>query len=428
MVVRPSVCLRRLARGRRSQLVGFGRFLANRRVTVDRLIEGWGDQTAVAATGRHVLAIQDTSEINFRTTSKRRRGLGKIGKGGGRGVLLHAMLGLDANTGSCLGPVAGRIWTRRGLVKVAHQKRRTKNKESHRWITTAERAKTVLAAAAMVTVVADRESDIFAEWATLPGPNFHLITRSMHDRRLTNGEGLYAAAERFAFTATRIVALPTREGKRRARLAMLTLRFGKVELARPRNSLERNLPQSVSLTIVEVVERDPPTGTEAVHWRLLTTHEVGDAKAAWQIVDWYKMRWTIEQFWRLLKLQGLRLEDSQLETAERLIKLSAIAVKAAAITLQLLQARDGPSSEPATLAFAPHEIAVLDKLNAELQGATALQKNPHRNKTLKWAGWIIAKLGGWDGYPSSKPPGPITFKHGLEEFHAMVAGWSLRDV
>src|SRR5258707_3430884 len=428
MVVRPSVCLRRLARGRRSQLVGFGRFLANRRVTVDRLIEGWSDQTAVAATGRHVLAIQDTSEINFRTTTKRWRGLGKMGKGGGRGVLLHAMLGLDANTGSCLGMVAGRIWTRRGRVKIAHQKRRTKNKESHRWITTAERAKTVLAAADMVTVVAHRESHVFAEWATLPGPNFHLITRSMHDRCLVNGESLYTAAERFAFTTTRIVALPERDGKRRARLAALTLRFGKVELARPRNSLEPNLPQSVALTLVEVVERDPPTGTEAVHWRLLTTHEVPDAKSAWQIVDWYKMRWTIEQFWRLLKLQGLRLEDSQLETAERLIKLTAIAVKAAAITLQLLQAPDGPGSEPAMVAFAQHEIAVLDKLNAELQGATALQKNPHRKKSLKWAAWIIARLGGWDGYPSSKPPGPITFKHGLEEFHAMVAGWSLRDV
>src|SRR5260221_2253848 len=98
MVVRPSVCLRRLARGRRSQLVGFGRFLANRRVTVDRLIEGWSDQTAVAATGRHVLAIQDTSEINFRTTTKRWRGLGKIGKGGGRGVLFHAMFGRDGHT------------------------------------------------------------------------------------------------------------------------------------------------------------------------------------------------------------------------------------------------------------------------------------------------------------------------------------------
>src|SRR5258707_10977201 len=98
MVVRPSVCLRRLARGRRSQLVGFGRFLANRRVTVDRLIEGWSDQTAVAATSPHVLAIQDTSEINFPTTTKRWRGLGKIGEGGGRRVVLAAMVGPSANT------------------------------------------------------------------------------------------------------------------------------------------------------------------------------------------------------------------------------------------------------------------------------------------------------------------------------------------
>src|SRR5258707_7521984 len=97
MVVRPSVCLRRLARGRRSQLVGFGRFLANRRVTVDRLIEGWSDQTAVAATGRHVLAIQDTSEINFRTTTKRWRGLGKICKGGRRRAVIHAQVALQGN-------------------------------------------------------------------------------------------------------------------------------------------------------------------------------------------------------------------------------------------------------------------------------------------------------------------------------------------
>jgi hypothetical protein len=428
MVVRPSACLRRLARGRRAAQVGFGRFLANCKVTAERLIAGWSAQTAVAVKGRHVLALQDTSEFNFRTTPKRRRGLGKIGKGGGRGVLLHAMLALDADTGGCLGLVGGRIWTRRGRVKVAHQKRKTENKESHRWIATAEQSKRVLAAATQVTVVADRESDIFAQWANTPEPGFHLISRAMHDRRLATGEGLYAAAERFAFTAKRLVALPEREQKRKARPAWLSLRFGTVELARPRKTRDRNLPESVSLTLVEVVERDAPTGTEAVHWRLLTTHEVNDAEAAWQIVDWYKMRWTIEQFWRLLKLQGLRLEDSQLETAERLIKLTAIAAKAAVTTMQLVQARTAPACEPATLAFSENEIAVLDKLNAELEGATKLQKNPHRTRSLKWATWIIAKLGGWDGYPSSKPPGPITFKHGLEEFHAIVAGWSLRDV
>jgi hypothetical protein len=274
----------------------------------------------------------------------------------------------------------------------------------------------------------DRESDIFAAWAKVPEANVHLITRSMHDRRLANGDGLYATAERFAFTTTRLVALPERERKRSARLATLTLRFGKVELARPCYTPDRDLPKSVPVTFIEVIERSPPRGAEPVHWRLLTTHEVADADAAWQIVDWYKMRWTIEQFWRLLKQQGLRLEDSQIETADRLLKLAAIAAKAAVVILQLLQARNGPSSEPASIAFTIDEVAVLERLNSRLEGKTSLQKNPNPSASLRWAAWIIAKLGGWDGYPSSKPPGPITFKNGLQQFHAMVAGWSLKDV
>jgi hypothetical protein len=245
MAVQPTVCLRQLGRGRRSETVGFGRFLANPKVTVDRLIEGWSDQTAVAAAGRHVLAIQDTTEVNFATRPNRRRGLGKVGKGAGRGLLLHAMLAVDARSGNCIGLAGGRIWTRRGKVKVAHQKRRSKDKESHRWTTTAEQAKGVLAAAAMVTVVSDREGDIFAMWATVPAPNVYMIGRCMHDRCLANGEGLYAAGERFDFTTTRIVALPEREGKRSARVAQLTLRFGQVELARPANSRDRHLPKVV---------------------------------------------------------------------------------------------------------------------------------------------------------------------------------------
>ena len=55
-------------------------------------------------------------------------------------------------------------------------------------------------------------------------------------------------------------------------------------------------------------------------------------------------------------------------------------------------------------------------------------EKPVSQRKFPWAAWIIAKLGGWDGYPSSKPPGPITFKHGLQEFHATVAGWKLKNV
>src|SRR5947209_4707464 len=68
MVARKSVCLRRVAEGKRSQIVRYGRFLDNGKVTVASLIGGWGRQTAVAAARRHVLAIHDTSEINFHTS------------------------------------------------------------------------------------------------------------------------------------------------------------------------------------------------------------------------------------------------------------------------------------------------------------------------------------------------------------------------
>src|SRR5881394_305165 len=158
--------------GERRRVIGprsvqFGRFLANENVTLEALLAGWGEQTAVAVAGRHVLAIQDTSEINFRTKPERRRGLGEIGKGTGHGLLLHAMTAIDAESDACLGLVAGKIWTRQGRITVPHDKRPLEQKESERWISTANRAKQVLSAAAMVTVIDDREGDIYAKWASV---------------------------------------------------------------------------------------------------------------------------------------------------------------------------------------------------------------------------------------------------------------------
>jgi len=149
---------------------------------------------------------------------------------------------------------------------------------------------------------------------------------------------------------------------------------------------------------------------------------------AWRIVEWYRARWTIEQLFRTLKKQGLQLEDSQLTTADGLIKLTAIATRAACITLQLVQARDGVSGQLAGIVFTPEEIHTLKALVPRLEGATAKQKNPHPPDTLAWAAWVIAKLGGWDGYASSTPPGPITFRNGLEYFKAIAYGHTIRDV
>jgi len=428
MVARESACLRRLADGRRGGIVGFSRFLANPRVTVEALVEGWGEEIAEACADRHVLAIQDTSELNFSTSREHDRGLGEIGKGVGRGVLLHAMLGLDAETGGILGLVAGRVWTRSGRVSIPHTQRALSEKETERWVATPETAKSVLQRAAMVTEISDRESDIYEKWAHVPGPGFHVLTRARRDRLIKEGGGTLSTAP-LQSAGTAAVELRARID-RPGRTARLVARFGAVTLKRPGHLAKQGdaLAKTIAVSLVEVTELDAPKGAEPILWRLLTTHAIVDAAMAWRVVSWYRQRWVIEQFFRTLKQQGLQLEDSQLESAERLIKLTAIAARAACAIMQLVQARDGRSAQLAKVVFSPAEIETLHALIPELEGKTALQKNPHPPNSLAWAAWVIAKLGGWDGYPKSKPPGPITFRHGLEYFRSIARGWKLRDV
>ena len=99
----------------------------------------------------------------------------------------------------------------------------------------------------------------------------------------------------------------------------MEIRFGEVEICRPRDERDRSLAKTVRLRLVEVREVGPPEEVEPLHWRLLTTHDVADAAKAWEIVGWYQARWTIEQLFRVTKSQGLQLEDSQLASAERLV-------------------------------------------------------------------------------------------------------------
>lgn len=427
MLCTRSVCLRQMARSDWAANMAFWRFVNNPRVTTDKLIEGWSLQTRTAVSGRHVLAIQDTSEIKFQTRPGCRRGLGKVGKGNARGVLLHAMMAVDADSGVCLGLTGGNVWTRKGKAKIPHEQRALADKESARWVTAAEQGRDVLADARMITVINDREGDFFAHWALTPAENVHLLSRAMHDHALVEGGTLYQAVERARFCDKAVIDLPQRVD-RRGRQAHLSMRFGSVVLKRPQRPGVKDLAKGIQLSFVEVVELHPPKGAEPIHWLLLTTHPIATAADAWRIVSWYKQRWIIEQLFRSLKSQGLRIEDSQIESAAGLIKLVAIATRVASIVIQLVQARNGGEELPAEFVFTPEEIETLRAINKNMKGRTELQKNHHRPDTLAWAAWIIAKLGGWTGYASHRPPGPITFHMGMTQFQVLVAARGLRYV
>jgi hypothetical protein len=420
--MRKTLCLRRLG-GNRSGELRAGRFFASPKVTVAKLVEGWSDRTGEACAGRHVLAIQDTCEVKFPTTAQRRRGFGPVGKGNAYGVLVHPMIAVDAASGSCLGLVSGDVWTRAGVNPTPHRQRPLEERESVRWVDTAQQANPVLQSAEMVTAVADREADIYPAWGAVPEANFHLLIRAMSDRSLAGGGTLFAATAAFPVAGRHTIELRAHDPAHPKRTAVVELRYGEVEICRPRGEHDRSLPPTVRLRLVEVREIDPPAGMEPLHWRLLTTHEIADATGAWQIVGWYQLRWVIEQLFRVMKSQGLQLEDSQLASAERLVKLAAVATKAACVDIQLTQGRDGTDQMPASNVFTEPEIETLAALGPTLEGSTERQQNLHPVASLAWAAWIIARLGGWNCY--YKPPGPITMRRGMEQFYSIHRGRQL---
>ena len=287
------------------------------------------------------------------------------------------MIAVDATTNACLGLVGGEVWTRPGVVTEHHRDRPFEDRESHRWLATAERAREVLGPAAMITVVSDRDGDIYPKWAALPQTGVHLLTRAMVDRRLVGGGTLFAAAGEIAIAGRRQIHLPARQPDRAKRTAVVELRYGAVEICRPRDEQDRTLAATVRLWLLDVREVDPPKGVEPLHWRLVTTHEITDMAKAWQVVGWYQARWIIEQLFRVMKSQGLQLEDSQLATGERLVKLAAAATRAACIDMQLVQERDGKDQLPASNVFTKPEIETLEALNPTLEGKTDRQQNLH---------------------------------------------------
>ena len=412
MVERSTVCIRRLSDGRVEE-ARFGRWLSNAKVRLVEMERTIGEQIRARVAGLHVLALQDTSELNYQAHAGRTRGLGTVGNGRDAGLFVHPVLAVEADSGACLGLVGAQVYARHEAAAGNYRDLPIETKESMRWLRGALTAKRYLDTARHVTVVADRESDIYEEWDRLPEAGFDLLTRACRDRSLAGGGRLYAWSDGLPVAERFELELPARPGKRSARTAMMELRHGAVAVKRPQHGSDPDAARAITLRMVDVREVGTPADEDPVHWRLLTTHQVEDTAKALEIVLWYRRRWTIEQLFRTLKTQGLDVESSQIESAAALQRLAFLALIAATHILQLLGVRDGVLIRPVQDIFTAEQVGVLIALQPSLEGRTAASKNPHPPDTLAWAAWFIARLGGWDGYPKSKPAGPITFCKGL---------------
>lgn len=421
-----NVSLRRLA-GCRKDEVAFGRLLKNPKFEVEKVLtQSFEKSSEIAKDTNHVLLIQDTVFLCYGKRGERKvTGLGVGGNEYALGFYVHPVLAVDPDKEVCLGLAAVHHWAREEKTETEVNKIRRRHhqpiteKESYRWIDCANKAKKVFDETTMKTVIADRESDIYEEFCLVPDEHTHLLTRSSHNRHLINGKRLFETLDKAPIQGSYRLKLPAITGVRKARIATLDVRFLEVEIKKPDRTLD-SLPKTTKMFAIDICERG--SSKNKIHWRLLTTHAVTSLEKAIEIISWYKQRWHIEQLFRTMKKQGLKVEDSLLTTYNSLHKMCLLALVCAVDILKLSIAREGKTKRPLTDVFESSDRKFFQKINKRVQGNTRKQMNPHKIATLAWASWVIARLGGWSGYSCEHPPGPITMRRGLEEFLALKRG------
>jgi hypothetical protein len=427
LVAQPCPSIRRLA-GTRAREMQFTRLLRNCAVTADEIAATAAERTAVQAAGRDVVVIQDTSELALGGWRAKANGYGPVGKGGAlRGLLLHAVLAVDAGSGAVIGLADAKVRNRTGGKVQSRRKRPTADKESQRWIEGTRRAGEVLAGATSITGVSDRESDIYEHFASRPS-NMHLIVRACQNRQIETGSGdppglLFCYSDDLKPHGVVKANIPAAPG-RKAREAQLAVRFSRVALCKPVNARGADLPATIALTLVDVRETSQPEQGDPLHWRLLTTHEVSSLRSACRIIELYRLRWIIEEFFHTLKTAGFDIEAADIGDPEVMIKFVAAATVASVMIMQLVKARDGATGQNLAEAFDPADQPILEAVSAQLDGKTARQKNPHPKGSLAFASWVMGRLGGWTGYYGK--PGPKVMRRGLEAFRHIKSGAMLR--
>jgi hypothetical protein len=150
--------------------------------------------------------------------------------------------------------------------------------------------------------VADREGDIH-EWfldalQRLPGERAEFLIRAKGNRRTAKGkEPRYLWEEmQKARAAGRITIELTHQPDWPPR---------RVTLNGARRPGGRRAP--VEVVAVYAKECRPPRGEAPIEWLLLTSLPVADFPSACTVVQWYRCRWEIALFFRVLK-QGCQIE------------------------------------------------------------------------------------------------------------------------
>ena len=390
-------------------------------VTFEAIARPHWQLTRKRATGR-CLVIGDTTELDF---GKRRQiaDIGETGNGSGQGFLLHNALLVQADSEELLG-VAGQTihYRRKGRQKTrklrTDQRMKRDDRESQVWGNVIDDVGPPAEGVEYVHVF-DRGADNFEVFCHLQQNHGQWVVRAAKlNRKVLVGPTdervpLKDYLPQMKCLGSYTLSLRSRPDQK-AREATLEIRVGQIKIPRPQHvspwvrSLKRS---AIETNVIEVVEVNPPQGVEPIRWILFTSLPIDSFDAVWQAIEYYEMRWLVEEYHKALKT-GCRTEKRQLKTAGR---LEALVGLTSVVAVRLLQLKSLSRVNPDVPAKRVIPAIWLKMLKLARKNLTKVH-----DLTVGQFYREVARLGGFIGRKSDGNPGWITIWRGWEKLNTYV--------
>ena len=428
-------------RGDRAAAKGYYRMIETPdedKITMDKIIQPHRERTIRRVKGQQfVLFVSDGTDLDF-SNLEQCEGLGVIGQNHtskvSRGLHLHSTLAYTGN-GLPLGILRAQCYAPEAKPENREKDRRqipVEEKKSIRWIEDLRDCVKVVEDIPNLSAVSvmDREADFFELFdERRKNPRVDLLVRAQHNRRTGEDLKLFDMVSQAPVKFRMQIDISRRSARskkgkrpaqtgRKARRAEVAVRYTQVKLCPPNFGLNKN-KDPIEVGFIHLVEENPPQGVEPLEWRLITTIDLDSREKVLQCISWYRLRWRIEDWHRVLKT-GCRVEKLSHKTAERLRRAIALRLVIAwRIMLLTLLGREAPQL-PATVMFTDIEIEVLKR--------HARKKKLNTPLLMGEAVILVGRLGGYLGRGKDPPPGYEVLWKGYSDLQTMCMGFELANI
>ena len=323
------------AQGNRNNAKAFYRLLGNEKFDMGEMAEASRNATISRMEGT-VLLVEDTADVNL-NGHKKTEGLGYSSEYV-RGLKLHSCIALTPE-GLPLGLAGQDYYTRPEAKSTLSSKEKAERpieeKESNRWLKMLDESTLHIPEDIHVVTICDREGDFYELYAQARELGEDFVIRVTHDRATETDDKVLSQIRRTNAAGQVTVNIPRDTRKNiPARQADMEVAYCSVNVKKPSNLKDANLPDSLAMNIVRITEINT-NGKEPIEWILATSLPVNSAEDAMKIVEYYIQRWKIERFHFVLK-SGCNAQKIQQRSFEKikamLLIYSVIAMYIMAVT------------------------------------------------------------------------------------------------